>query len=678
MIKAFFHIQLSTLYFERWEIENRFFPIMDPYTPLFAALRPGLEQVKVAIECELPRKNSITISSLSSLGENNGSNLNESTSGLDEDDATTTGSSVDASAGASSTSDPFANRRIYALVTNVEQGYEEGCIFVFKRRRNDPTKVKIVDGLPILPGFKASVQQVPRTVAENANTAPSTSASDLQIDMSLAGKSISASSSDTQAIRDLLNVVREAASKVEEIAKERQQNGTNGIEDPTGHRLHLHRHHHHAKSANPLTHAWVEHYMDVDRTISDEQTPIFSRFTTSAFLPPRTERPRAPSPAAGEVKVSFGTFNVNAQVPSFGSSLNSWLHVLEDEPDILIIALQEVDSSGLSYVVWTPQVEAGWSDAIEASMGREANSYRKLASKQLVGVLLFAFVRTSLLPRIGSPALASVGVGFGGWAANKGAVAIRFTLDDVSLCFVGSHLSAFSTPEARERRRWDHHEIVKRLKFVFLEDYEGEKPEAQGKDVESEEAIESAAESALREQLRRSSILSTDDARGKTSSGIAAADATSAESELGDDISESAQLQQWTIYDHDVVFWGGDLNSRLDLNTFEVKRLIRKRQFESTLLKFDQLRSELSSRASFQDFKEQEIDFAPTYKFDRGTDTYDTSEKQRCPAWTDRILWKEKESQSRVHPIAYESAHNIRISDHKPVLATFLLRTTEE
>ncbi|PWN37041.1 DNase I-like protein [Meira miltonrushii] len=653
---------------------------MDPYTPLFAALRPGLEQVKVAIECELPRKNSVTISSLSSLGENNGSKVNESPNAQDDDDATTTGSSVEANAGTGNKSDPFANRRIYALVTNVEQGHEEGCIFVFKRRRNDPTKVKIVDGLPILPGFKASVQQVARPVSENASTSPSTSASDLQIDMSLAGKSISASSSDAQSIRDLLKVVREAASRAEEVATERQQNGTNGTDDSNAHRLHLHRHHHHTKSAEPLTHAWVEHYMDVDRTISGEQTPIFSRFTTSAFLPPRTERPRAPSPAAGEVKVSFGTFNVNAQVPSFGSSsssLNSWLHVLEDEPDILIIALQEVDSSGLSYVVWTPQVEAGWTDAIEASMGRETSSYRKLASKQLVGVLLFAYVRTSLLPRIGSPALASVGVGFGGWAANKGAVAIRFTLDDISLCFVGSHLSAFSTPEARERRRWDHHEIVKRLKFVFVEDYEVEKPETQGKDVGSEDSIESAAESALREQLRRSSILSTDDARSKTPSSIAA-DATTADTDLGDDMSESAQLQQWTIYDHDVVFWGGDLNSRLGLSTFEVKRLIRKRQFESTLLKFDQLRSELSSRASFQDFKEQEIDFAPTYKFDRGTDTYDTSEKQRCPAWTDRILWKEKDSQSRVHPIAYESAHNIRLSDHKPVLATFLLRTSEE
>lgn len=650
---------------------------MDPYTPLFAALRPGLEQVKVAIECELPKKNPVSISSFSSL-----TGSDEAITVTEDDDATTTGSSVDANIGSNDAiSNQFANRRIYALVTNVEQGYEEGCIFVFKRRRKDPTQVKIIDGLPILPGFKASVQQIPRS-SSSQNATTSQSSSDLQIDMSLAGKTISASSSDAQSIRDLLKVVREASERAEEVAKEMQSEGLDEKEDHKVHKHHLLRQHHHQSDTKKhFTHAWVDHYMDVDRTMTGDQTPIFSRFTTSAFAPSRTERPRAPSSTAGEVKVSFGTFNVNAQVYSSqpsSPSLNAWLHVLEDEPDILIIALQEVDSSGLSYVVWTPQVEAAWTDAIETSMGREMGSYRKLASKQLVGVLLFAYVRTSLLPRIGSPALASVGVGFGGWVANKGAVAIRFTLDEISLCFIGSHLSAFHTSEAKERRRWDHHEIVKRMKFVFLKDYEGGKTDIEGKNLKSEEMIESAAESALREQLRRSSILSTDDAREKSMKTFTADANSSHLSSDEDEISESAQLERWMIHDHDIVFWGGDLNFRLDLNTFEVKKLIRKGQFESTLLKFDQLRSELSSRASFENFKEQEINFAPTYKFDRGTDTYDTSEKQRCPAWTDRILWKENGSHSRVRPIAYESAQSIRISDHKPVLATFLLRISDE
>lgn len=76
---------------------------------------------------------------------------------------------------------------------------------------------------------------------------------------------------------------------------------------------------------------------------------------------------------------------------------------------------------------------------------------------------------------------------------------------------------------------------------------------------------------------------------------------------------------------------------------------------------------EMSKQNCFKGYTEGKINFEPTYKYDVGTDTYDTSEKRRAPAYCDRVLWKGK----GIEQMTYNSVMEIRQSDHKPVYAIF-------
>ncbi len=68
-------------------------------------------------------------------------------------------------------------------------------------------------------------------------------------------------------------------------------------------------------------------------------------------------------------------------------------------------------------------------------------------------------------------------------------------------------------------------------------------------------------------------------------------------------------------------------------------------------------------------FNEGKISFKPTFKFDKRSDSYDTSDKQRVPAFCDRILYRGK----CLRVIRYWSGVNFRLSDHRPVCCLFEL-----
>ncbi|XP_036393120.1 synaptojanin-1-like isoform X2 [Megalops cyprinoides] len=145
------------------------------------------------------------------------------------------------------------------------------------------------------------------------------------------------------------------------------------------------------------------------------------------------------------------------------------------------------------------------------------------------------------------------------------------------------------------------------------------------------------------------------------------------------------------LHSHDYIFWCGDFNYRINLSGEEVKELVGKQKWE-TLTASDQLKEQRDAGQVFKGFIEGPIQFPPTYKYDLFSDEYDTSEKCRTPAWTDRVLWKRRkwnylspdEETDLVHAtvsdeelerfwspgtLQYYGRAELKMSDHRPVVA---------
>lgn len=129
-----------------------------------------------------------------------------------------------------------------------------------------------------------------------------------------------------------------------------------------------------------------------------------------------------------------------------------------------------------------------------------------------------------------------------------------------------------------------------------------------------------------------------------------------------------------TLNSHDYVFWCGDFNYRINMDKDVMKDLIKKNLYDE-ILEHDQLIIEQKAGNVFKNFVEGPIMFPPTYKYDLFSDDYDTSEKCRAPAWTDRVLWKRRkqvyESESDWNPgqLVYYGRAELKQSDHRPVIA---------
>ncbi|KAK4696989.1 hypothetical protein P7C71_g1000, partial [Lecanoromycetidae sp. Uapishka_2] len=332
-----------------------------------------------------------------------------------------------------------------------------------------------------------------------------------------------------------------------------------------------------------------------------------------------------------EITALVVTWNAGAATPTHLRQEESdpqFFHTLLDTaapPDIVVFGFQElVDLEDKKLTASSKKKEPqeqehmshqyrAWRDylvrCIEDSTPAE-EPYHLLHTSSMVGLFSCVIVKASQRNRIRNVNAAEIKRGMGGLHGNKGALVLRFVLDDSSVCLVNCHLAAGQTQTAH--RNNDLTAIL-------------------------ESAVLPADQSSI----------------------------TSGEIYVGGGDGSM-------ILDNEICILNGDLNYRIDtMGRDTVVKAVNANNF-TKLLERDQLLVSRRRNPTFpvRAFKECPITFAPTYKYDVGFDRYDTSEKRRAPAWCDRILYR---GTGKVKQVEYRR-HELWVSDHRPVSGLFKMR----
>jgi inositol polyphosphate 5-phosphatase INPP5B/F len=331
-----------------------------------------------------------------------------------------------------------------------------------------------------------------------------------------------------------------------------------------------------------------------------------------------------------------GTWNVSDKTLDEKDTLSDWL-LPKDQfvADLFAIGFQEMVELSTMNVVFDGSKSTDramyWQRKITETFLSHKLRYVLIDERHLVGNLLCLYAKAELAPFIRGVRGATTPIGIMGVMGNKGAVVIRFRYHNTTVCLVCSHLSA--NRDNVLGRNADVRNINERTALYPNQTQNGS--------VDLNEVI----------QKKNMKDLST---------------------QWSNDTALPLQIEE-----HDVIFWFGDLNYRIQdtVTSTEVLEIVRRGGYAS-LLSRDQLNIEIASKNVFLDFEEGRVEFEPTYKYQPGTDVYETrpDKKFRAPAWCDRVLWKENSSEDSVRQMNYRRAE-LNISDHRPVCALFNVDT---
>ncbi|KAL0065255.1 hypothetical protein AAF712_007766 [Marasmius tenuissimus] len=230
--------------------------------------------------------------------------------------------------------------------------------------------------------------------------------------------------------------------------------------------------------------------------------------------------------------------------------------------------------------------------------------YSVIHTESLIGLFSCIFVKHSERGALKDLAITTVKRGMGGRYGNKGGIISRFVIEDSSLCFINCHLAAGQ--HALRSRNADVAGMLEE-KMLFPTTMEPQ-------------AFVGGGDGSM-------------------------------------------------VLDHETVFVNGDMNYRIDQRRDAIVAAVKAGEHES-MQAHDQLLKEIKYNRGcrFRTFSEGPLTFPPTYKYDRRSNEYDSSEKRRAPAWCDRVLWKA--GKGRVEQLQYRR-WEVDVSDHRPISAAF-------
>eukprot|EP00668_Euglena_longa_P031671 GGOE01040913.1.p1 GENE.GGOE01040913.1~~GGOE01040913.1.p1 ORF type:complete len:500 (-),score=107.83 GGOE01040913.1:259-1737(-) len=300
-----------------------------------------------------------------------------------------------------------------------------------------------------------------------------------------------------------------------------------------------------------------------------------------------------------DLRVGIVTFNVAETLPDACECQK--LLQMEEPHDVVAVTLQEVDMTPWAVAMEVTEWGPLWTRRVANALSAYTD-YALIYEQQLVGTLLLIFVRRELHQHVHRVQAAHFRAGWLWYATTKGGIVVRFTLLGRRFIFCAQHLT----------------------------------PHPEGFEARCNEYLQSVATATFRQPMWADDLLDLMLPPGHPlrvslnpygTVGTTPLDASSGATP----ISVDAEMA-------DYFFWFGDLNFRVDIEYDAAVAAIVRGDLQP-LRAADQLLNGRQAGRCFVGFNEGPLNFPPTYKFDKGTTTYDTSYKRRTPSWTDRVLW---------------------------------------